>query len=112
MFISAASAHAALPGTASSAAVNGAIEAMVGPLATEALAHSRECRGARRHRHPLVECRAAGGETVFLQEPVGVVAGPARSRAADVAQAIVMLAENGFVTGTVLVVDGGGHLVR
>ena len=39
--------------------------------------------------------------------PVGRVGRPE-----DVAEAIVMLANNGFITGTVVEVDGGGHLAR
>jgi len=31
-------------------------------------------------------------------------------RAEDVADAVVFLAGNGFVTGTVLLIDGGRHL--
>jgi NAD(P)-dependent dehydrogenase (short-subunit alcohol dehydrogenase family) len=33
-------------------------------------------------------------------------------RPEDVAAVIVMLAGNGFITGTVIEVDGGGHLAR
>jgi NAD(P)-dependent dehydrogenase (short-subunit alcohol dehydrogenase family) len=111
-FISAASARAAMPGTAGLAAVNGAIEAMVRPLAAEL--------------SPLRVNAVSPGvidtpwwnavpkqfkDDVFKSASASL---PVRriGRPEDVASAIVMVAENGFMTGTVLEVDGGAHLAR
>ena len=109
-FVSAGSARVAMPGTAGLAAINGAIEAAVRTLAKE-LAPTR------------VNAVSPGvidtpwwaaipkefKESTFKQTaerlPVHRV-----GRAEDAAQAIAYLVHNSFVTGTVLEVDGGGHL--
>jgi NAD(P)-dependent dehydrogenase (short-subunit alcohol dehydrogenase family) len=105
--VSAASARAAFPGTVALAAVNGSIERMVSPLAAE-LAPVRvnavspgvidtawwsflpEAERAQ-------QFAAFGGDL-----PVGRVGRPE-----EVADAIVYLIHAGFVTSTVLPVDGG-----
>jgi NAD(P)-dependent dehydrogenase (short-subunit alcohol dehydrogenase family) len=107
--ISAGSAQSALPGTAALAAVNGALEAAVPPLARE-LAPRRVNAVS-----PGVietswwdELREARDETLtaFAQRaPVGRNGHPD-----DVAAAILALVENAFITGVVLPVDGGLRL--
>lgn len=108
--VSAASARAALPTTALLAAVNGAIERMVSPLAAE-LAPVRVNAvspgvvdtpwwsflpdGVREEQFA-----AFGG-----QLPVGRV-----GQAHEVADAIVYLINAGFVTSTVLSIDGGATI--
>jgi NAD(P)-dependent dehydrogenase (short-subunit alcohol dehydrogenase family) len=111
-FISAATAAAAMPGTCGLAAINGAIEAMVRPLAVE-LAPVR----VNAVRPGVIDTpwwNAAPKElkrAVFAQAsqtlPVKRV-----GTADEVAAAIVMVATNGFMTGTVLDVGGGGTLAR
>jgi NAD(P)-dependent dehydrogenase (short-subunit alcohol dehydrogenase family) len=108
--VTAGSAQAALPQTAGLAAVNGALEAAVPPLAFE-LAPRR------------VNAVSPGViETGWWDE----LPGDAREEAfktfaqralvrrngqpQDVAQAIVALVDNGFITGVVLPVDGGIRL--
>ncbi|WP_327299685.1 SDR family oxidoreductase [Streptomyces sp. NBC_01197] len=108
--VTAASAHAAFPGTAGLAAINGALQAMVPPLATE-LAPLRINavapgvidtpwwdRVPAEQREALFEGLAAG-------TPVGRV-----GQAEDIARAIHMFALNGFVTGVVLDCTGGSNL--
>jgi NAD(P)-dependent dehydrogenase (short-subunit alcohol dehydrogenase family) len=109
-FIGAGSSRTSRPGTAGLAAINGAIDAMIPPLATEL--------------RPLRVNAVSPGviatpwwnnvsesfrDTVFAQEaailPVGRVGQPE-----DVAQAIVFLIKNGFVTGTIIDCDGGARL--
>jgi NAD(P)-dependent dehydrogenase (short-subunit alcohol dehydrogenase family) len=109
-FITAGSARAALPGTTGLAAINGALHAIVPTLALEL--------------RPLRVNAVSPGiiatpwwdrvpETfrseIFAQTaaslPVGRVGQPE-----DVAQAIVFLIQNGFMTGTIIDCDGGGHL--
>ncbi|WP_227984880.1 SDR family oxidoreductase [Nocardia spumae] len=108
--ITAASAHAAFPGTAGLAAVNGALNAMVAPLAVE-LAPVRVNavapgvidtewwdRVPEQQRRDLFDGLAA-------TTPVGRVGNPR-----ELAQAVHLLATNGFVSGVVLDVTGGANL--
>lgn len=105
--VSAASARAALPGTVTLAAVNGAIERMVSPLAAE-LAPVR----VNAVSPGVVDTpwwsflpddqRQAQFEQAAASVPAGRVASPA-----DVASAIGYLVDAGMVTGTILPVDGG-----
>lgn len=110
-FVTAISARNALPGTAGLAAINGALEAMVGSLA-------RELKPSRVNAVSpgLVDTPwwsrvpAALKDDLFRQQvetlPVGRVGQPQ-----DVAHAIQFLIENGYTTGTVLECDGGLRLV-
>ncbi|HWO22950.1 MAG TPA: SDR family oxidoreductase, partial [Kofleriaceae bacterium] len=83
-FVSSASARMAIAGTTGLAAINAGIEAAVRTLALE-----------------LAPIR------VNAVSPVRRVGHPE-----DVAAAIAMVATNGFMTGTVLAVDGGAPLAR
>jgi NAD(P)-dependent dehydrogenase (short-subunit alcohol dehydrogenase family) len=108
--ISAASARAAFPGTVGLAAVNGALEAIVPPLAVELapLRVNAVSPGLIDTRWWDVlpgEQRAAFFQTVASVSPVGRV-GTAR----DVADAVLYLAGAGFVTGMVLECTGGANL--
>jgi NAD(P)-dependent dehydrogenase (short-subunit alcohol dehydrogenase family) len=106
-FVSAASAGASLEGTAGFAAINGALEAMVPPLAVELkpLRINAVSPGLVRTRFwqalPANE-RSAMFDRYVSATPVGRI-----GTAEDVAQAIVSLIGNTFITGTVLTVDGG-----
>ncbi|HEV3047543.1 MAG TPA: SDR family oxidoreductase [Solirubrobacteraceae bacterium] len=106
-FVSAASAGAPYAGVAGLAAINGALEAMVPALAVE-LAPIRVNAVSPGvidtpwwHGMPEAERQAAfaqyGGAA-----PVGRV-----GQAGEVAQAILSVICNGFITGTVVTVDGG-----
>jgi len=105
--ISAASARAAVPGSAALAAVNGAIERLVSPLAAE-LAPVR----VNAVSPGIVDTpwwsflpedqRQAQFEMAAASVPAGRVGAPA-----DVADAIGYLVGAGLVTGTILAVDGG-----
>lgn len=109
-FITAISARAANPGTAGLAAINGAIEAMVKPLA-------RELRPLRVNAiSPGVvetpwwdrlppEVR----ETLLRQSAAASLVGRNGS-AEELGSAIAFVVTNGFMSGTVLEVDGGLHL--
>lgn len=108
--VTAGSAQSALPGTVGLAAVNGALEAAVRPLAAE-LAPRRvnavspgvietgwwdELPAEARQ-----EAFAAFAERSLVRH---------NGRPADVANAIVALLANGFITGVVLACDGGLRL--
>jgi NAD(P)-dependent dehydrogenase (short-subunit alcohol dehydrogenase family) len=105
--ISAASARAALPGTVALAAVNGAIERIVSPLAAE-LAPVR----VNAVSPGVVDTpwwsflpddqRQAQFDSAAGSVPAGRIATPA-----DVAGAVSYLTGAGLVTGTILPVDGG-----
>jgi NAD(P)-dependent dehydrogenase (short-subunit alcohol dehydrogenase family) len=110
--IGAGSARAALPGTAGLAAINGALEAMVLPLAVELAPVRVNGVSPGIIDTPWWDAMPPQAKEQFMRQaanslPVGRVGHPL-----DVAQAIVMLAGNGFMTGTVIEVDGGGHLAR
>ncbi len=106
----AASARAAFPGTAGLAAANGALEAMIGPLAVE-LAPLR----VNAVSPGVIDTHWWGGMPDDQRQAYfGAVAAvtPVRriGKPEDVADAIVYLAGAGFVTGTVLECTGGSNL--
>jgi NAD(P)-dependent dehydrogenase (short-subunit alcohol dehydrogenase family) len=108
--VGAGSARSALPGTALLAAVNGAVEAAVAPLARE-LAPKRVnavspgvIETGWWDALPEPDRRAAFGQFAG-QTPVGH-----NGTAEDVAHAIVALIENDYITGVVLPCDGGLRL--
>nr|WTB32301.1 SDR family oxidoreductase [Streptomyces sp. NBC_00830] len=106
-FITASSARAALPGTAGLAAINGALEAMVRPLATELAPLRINAVSPGIIATPWWDARPAEQrEAIFAKHaatlPVGRV-----GQAEDVAQAVLLAATNGFMTGNVIEVNGG-----
>jgi NAD(P)-dependent dehydrogenase (short-subunit alcohol dehydrogenase family) len=108
--VTAASARAAFPGTAGIAAANGALEAMVAPLAVELAplrvnAVSPGVIDTHWWSGLPEDQRRAYFESVAAVSPVRRVGQPD-----DVAEAIVYLAGAGFVTGTVLECTGGSNL--
>jgi NAD(P)-dependent dehydrogenase (short-subunit alcohol dehydrogenase family) len=108
--VSAGSAQAALPGTAALAAVNGALEAAVPPLARE-LAPRR----VNAVSPGVIETgwwdelpeadRQATFDQFAQQTPVG-----RNGNGEDVAHAIAALIENDYISGVVLPCDGGLRL--
>jgi NAD(P)-dependent dehydrogenase (short-subunit alcohol dehydrogenase family) len=108
--VTAASARAAIPGTAGLAAINGALEAMVPPLAVELAPLRVNAVSPGVVDTPWwdatpAEQRKAVFEGLAATSPVGRVGRPE-----DIARAIHMLAVNTFVTGVVLDVTGGANL--
>jgi NAD(P)-dependent dehydrogenase (short-subunit alcohol dehydrogenase family) len=108
--ITAASARAALAGTAGLAAVNGALETMVAPLAVELAplrvnAVSPGVIDTHWWNGMPDDQRLAYFDAVAAVTPVRRVGKPE-----DVAGAIVYLASAGFITGTVLECTGGSNL--
>lgn len=111
-FVSAATAAASLPGTAGLAAINAAVEAVARTLAAElAPLRINAVRPGVIDTPWWTRVPAAFKEAVFTRAtqslPVKRV-----GTADDVASAIVMVACNGFMTGTVVDVSGGATLAR
>lgn len=109
-FITAASARAAFPGTAGLAAINGALEAMIPPLAVELAPRRVNAVSPGVIDTPWwSRVPAAQREELFAglakTTPVGRVGAPE-----EVAAAINSLATNGFITGVVLDCTGGANL--
>ncbi len=106
-FVSAGSARSWLPGTAGLAAINGAIEAMIRPLAAEL-----KPRRVNAVSPGVIETGWWDGIPVEQRKPMlqGLAAKSLvgrNGRPGEVADAIVYLVTNGFVTGTTLEIDGG-----
>jgi NAD(P)-dependent dehydrogenase (short-subunit alcohol dehydrogenase family) len=106
-FVSAGSAGAPYAGAAGLAAINGALSAMVPALAVELkpIRVNAVAPGVidTPWWHVLSE---ADRKAVFDQYGAAAPAGRVGA-AEDIAKAIVSLLSNGFITGTVLTVDGG-----
>ena len=105
--ISAASARSALPGTVALAAVNGAIERIVPPLAAELApvrvnAVSPGVVDTSWWNFLSAEQRQAQFAAAAAGVPAGRIGAPA-----DVAAAVSYLAGATLVTGTIMAVDGG-----
>ena len=110
-FVSAISARAANPGTAGLAAINSAIEGIVKPLAVELRPRRVNAVSPGVIDTPWwnwmpEDQKQAAFEKFARATPVGRTGRPE-----DVAQAIVFLIGNSFMTGCVLECDGGLRLV-
>jgi len=110
--ISAVSARAAMPGTAGLAAINGALEAMIGPLAAELAPLRVNAVSPGAVDTPWWagvpdEQRLALFDQYAAVLPVGRIGRPE-----DVADAVAFLAGNGNTTGTVLECAGGAQLAK
>jgi NAD(P)-dependent dehydrogenase (short-subunit alcohol dehydrogenase family) len=111
-FISAISARAALAGTAGLAAINGAIESMVRPLAAELGPIRVNAVSPGVIDTPWWNAMPGRAKEEFFRNAAQSLPVRRVGKPADVAAAIVMLAESAFITGTVIEVDGGAHLAR
>jgi len=109
-FISAASAQASLPGTSGYAAINGALERMVPPLARELGPIRVNAVSPGVIDTPWWDFMGDMKKDIFAQTegglPVHRIGAPQ-----DIASVVMMLIKNGFITGSILVADGGGHLL-
>jgi NAD(P)-dependent dehydrogenase (short-subunit alcohol dehydrogenase family) len=106
-FVTAASARLGTPGTSGLAAINGAINAMVLPLARELAPIRVNAVSPGVIDTPWWANHTPGQKEALFRHasaasPVGRVGKPE-----EVAQAILFLMTNGFMTGVILDVDGG-----
>lgn len=110
-FVTAVSARAAMAGTAGLAAINGALESAVGPLAAELAPRRVNAVSPGVVDTPWWEAQMPDdARREFFDRtahglPLGRVGDPD-----DVAHVVVALATASFVTGVVVPVDGGAHL--
>jgi NAD(P)-dependent dehydrogenase (short-subunit alcohol dehydrogenase family) len=105
--ISAASARAALPGTVTLAAVNGAIERMVSPLAAELAPVRVNAVSPGIIDTPWWSFLPDDQRQAQFAAAAGGVPAGRIGTAADVAGAVAYLVEATLVTGTILPMDGG-----
>lgn len=110
-FVSAISARSANPGTAGLSAINSAIEGLVRPLAVELKPRRVNAVSPGVIDTPWwnwlpEEQKRKTFDKYAAAAPVGRIGSPE-----DIAQAVVFLIGNSFITGSVLECDGGLHLV-
>jgi NAD(P)-dependent dehydrogenase (short-subunit alcohol dehydrogenase family) len=106
-FVTAASARTGNPGTSGLAAVNGALGAMVLPLAHELGPIRVNAVSPGVIDTPWWDRQPAEMKRRFFEQTARTVPVGRVGRADEVAHAILFLAGNGYVTGIVLDVDGG-----
>jgi len=109
-FVSAISARGSMPGTAGLAAINGAIESMVRPLARELKPRRINAVSPGVVETPWWDALPAAQRDSLLRSTAQASAVGRNGRAEEIAEAIVFLITNGFVTGTVIEIDGGLRL--
>jgi len=109
-FISAISARAANPGTAGLAAINGAIEAMVKPLAKELRPLRVNAISPGAVETPWWDSLPRNVRDDLLQQTAASSMVGRNGTAEELGSAVAFVIANGFVSGTVLEVDGGLHL--
>ena len=110
-FVSAISARAANPGTAGLAAINSAIEGMVKPLAVELRPRRVNAVSPGVIDTPWWNWMSEDQKQTAFEKFARATPVGRTGRPDDVAQAIVFLIGNSFMTGCVLECDGGLRLV-
>jgi NAD(P)-dependent dehydrogenase (short-subunit alcohol dehydrogenase family) len=110
-FVTGAAARRAMKGMSGLAAVNGALHAMIGPLALELAPIRINAVSPGMIATPYwdripEEARKAMFERSATSVPVGRV-----GSAEDIASAVLFVAENSFMTGALIDCDGGARLV-
>ncbi|KIZ19258.1 short-chain dehydrogenase [Streptomyces natalensis ATCC 27448] len=108
--ITAASARAAFPGSAGLAAINGALQAMVPPLAVELAPLRINAVSPGVIDTPWWDAVPADQRKALFDGLAATTPAGRVGRPDDVARAIHMVAANGFMTGVILDCTGGAHL--
>lgn len=109
-FITAISARAANPGTSGLAAINGAIEAMVKPLAKELRPLRVNAISPGAVETTWWDSLPPDIKDSLLQQTAASSMVGRNGSAEELGSAIAFVISNGFVSGTILEVDGGLHL--
>ncbi|MGL5925683.1 SDR family oxidoreductase [Chroococcidiopsis sp.] len=110
VFVIGGTSRSAIPGTTGVAAVNGAIQAMAFTMAKELAPLRINILSPGLVDTPVYDWMTSEQKADFFKQlagdsPVGRVGKPD-----EIAQAVSFLIENGFTTGAILDVDGGGRL--
>ncbi len=109
--VSAISARASLPGTAGLAAINGAIEAMIPPLAVELAPRRVNAVSPGLVDTPWWSGMPEEERKAFFAQITQVLPSRHLATPEDIADAVVLVAANRNMSGTVIEADGGGRLV-
>lgn len=110
-FVSAASAQAALPGTAGLAAINGALETIVRPLAVELAPRRVNAVSPGVVDTDWWSAMPEDERRAFLANAAATTPSRQVATADQIAETIVLAATNRAIDGIVLVADGGLRLV-
>ncbi|WP_055586270.1 SDR family oxidoreductase [Streptacidiphilus griseoplanus] len=108
--VTALSSRGAMPGTAGLAAVNGALDAMVPPLATELAPVRVNAVSPGVVDTAWWASMPEADRTAFFEKAAAHLPVRRVGRPEDIAHSVLYLAGNGNVTGTVLPCDGGANL--
>jgi len=110
-FVTAVSARIARVGVAGLGAINGALEAMIGSLARELAPCRVNAVSPGVIDTPWWNSLPPDAKAELFDDQVRTLPVGRVGRPEDVAHAVTFLAENDFVTGCVVVCDGGLHLL-
>jgi NAD(P)-dependent dehydrogenase (short-subunit alcohol dehydrogenase family) len=110
-FLGAITAHAGMAGTAGIAAINGAVEALVRPLAVELAPIRVNAVSPGFVDTPWWSAFPDDVRTSYFEQVATQLPSRAVASAEDVAAAVILLATNRNITGTILEADGGARLV-
>jgi NAD(P)-dependent dehydrogenase (short-subunit alcohol dehydrogenase family) len=109
--IGAVTARAGMPGTAGIAAINGAVEALVRPLAVELAPIRVNAVSPGLVDTPWWSAFPDDVRAAYFAQMAAQLPSRAVATAEDVAEAVVLVATNKNITGTILEADGGARLV-
>jgi NAD(P)-dependent dehydrogenase (short-subunit alcohol dehydrogenase family) len=110
-FISASSARAGIPATSGLAAINGAVEALVKPLAVELAPIRVNAVSPGLVDTPWWSALPAETRAAYFAQAEKVLPVRRVASADGVAESVVLVATNPNLTGTVIESDGGARLV-
>jgi NAD(P)-dependent dehydrogenase (short-subunit alcohol dehydrogenase family) len=110
ILVGGAAARAAMPGTAGLAAVNGAIERMGITLARELAPRRVNVLSPGLVDTPAYDAMPEAQRSGMYRDAAARLPAGRIGKPADIAEALLFLVRDGYVTGTVLEVDGGAHL--
>jgi NAD(P)-dependent dehydrogenase (short-subunit alcohol dehydrogenase family) len=108
--VNGAASQLAAPGMGALAVVNGGLDALVRPLALELAPTRVNAVAPGVVDSPYWDKMPAAARSDFYAAAARGVPVQRIGSADDIADAVVFLAGNGFVTGTVMRIDGGRHL--
>lgn len=111
-FVTSATASSALPSTTAMAAINGALQCMIPPLAVEVAPVRVNAVAPGVVDTPVFSRMPQNARETFFYEMARSLPVKRIGRADEIAEAVYFVATNGFMTGETVIVDGGAHLTR